>query len=273
MPGAACGTRRRLLIPVSLSAPSASLDPPLGRARPEAFASRVQEQPIAMFLASFRRSLVLRIASLTWISVTAGFAPSASAADPDRGAEIYQLCAQCHGSAGEGSQLALAPDIAGLPEWYVLTELQHFKSGERGMNPEDTGGLRMYPMSQTLKSPEDMQAVAAFVAAMPRVTPAATLTGGDATRGAQLYTICLACHGPEGAGNQAMGSPPIAGQADWYLLSSLQKLKAGTRGTYPNAVVMRGMAGTLTDEQAMKDVIAYIMTLHPTNAAAAAPTR
>lgn len=226
-----------------------------------------------MFSARFLRSVVLSTASLICFAATAGFASRAVAADADRGAEIYQLCTQCHGAAGEGNQAALAPSIAGLPEWYVLAQLQHFKSGERGMNPEDTGGLRMYPMSQTLKTPEDMQAVAAFVAAMPKVTPQQTLTGGDATRGAQLYTICLACHGPDGNGNQAVGSPPLSSQADWYLLSSLQKLKAGHRGTYPNAVVMRGMAGTLADEQAMKDVIAHIMTLHPTNAAAAAPNQ
>jgi cytochrome c553 len=223
-----------------------------------------------MLLARSRRSFVISTA-LIWLAATAGVASRATAADPDRGAELYELCTQCHGAAGEGSKLALAPNIAGLPEWYVLAQLQHFKKGEGGMNPEDTGGLRMYPMLMTLKTPEDMQAVAAFVAAMPKVTPERTLTGGDAARGAQLYTICLACHGPDGGGNQAMGSPPIAGQADWYLLSSLQKLKAGQRGTYPNAVVMRGMAGTLTDEQAMLDVIAHIMTLHPTNAAAAAP--
>lgn len=224
-----------------------------------------------MLLARSRPSLVLWTASLICLATTAGFAPRAGAADADRGAELYELCTQCHGAAGEGNQAALAPNIAGLPEWYVLAQLQHFKSGERGMHPEDVGGLRMYPMAQTLKTTEDMQAVAAFVAAMPKVAPAHTLSGGDATRGSQLYTICLACHGPDGGGNQAVGSPPIAGQADWYLLSSLQKLKAGHRGNYPNAVVMRGMAGTLTDEQAMKDVIAHIMSLHPTNAAAAAP--
>lgn len=224
-----------------------------------------------MHLARSRRSFVLFTASLTWLAATAGMTPRAAAADLDRGKEIYELCTQCHGAAGEGSKMALAPNIAGLPEWYVMAQLQHFKKGERGMDPEDTGGMRMFPMLMTLKTPEDMQAIAAFVAAMPKVVPERTLTAGDAARGSQLYAICLACHGPDGAGNQAMGSPPIAGQADWYLLSSLQKLKAGDRGAYPNAVVMRGMAGTLTDEQAMLDVIAHIMTLHPTNAAAAAP--
>lgn len=194
--------------------------------------------------------------------------PSVASAETNaRGESIYGLCTQCHGGAGEGSPLALAPNIAGLPEWYLLAQLQNFKTGVRGMHPEDKGGLRMYPMSLTLKTDEDMKAVAAYVASLPVVHQAPTLTGGDAARGAQLYAICQTCHGPDGAGNQAMGSPPIAGQADWYLLTSLQKLKAGTRGTYPNAVVMRGMAGTLADEQAMKDVIAHIQSLSSSSAA------
>ena len=61
-----------------------------------------------------------------------------------------------------------------------------------------------------------------------------------------------------------MNSPRLDGASDWYLLSSLEKYKAGIRGgnpQNPNAVLMRGMAAQLPDEQAMKDVIAYIMTL------------
>jgi cytochrome c553 len=195
----------------------------------------------------------------------------ALAADLERGAELYELCTQCHGAAGEGNQAALAPSIAGLPEWYLVAQLQNFKSGARGTHPEDTGGLRMYPMSQTLETDADMKAVAAHVAALPPVRPEPTLSGGDPARGKQLYQICVACHGPDGVGNQAVQSPRISGQADWYVLSSLQKFKAGTRGAYPNAAVMRGMAATLTDEQAMKDVIAYIGTLSSQTAARAAP--
>ena len=61
-----------------------------------------------------------------------------------------------------------------------------------------------------------------------------------------------------------MNAPRLAGTSDWYLLSSLQKYKAGTRGSNPanaNAMLMRGMALSLTDEAAMKDVIAHIKTL------------
>jgi len=212
---------------------------------------------------SLQRTLV----SLTLLALAAAIPSPARAEQNARGAEIFQLCVQCHGQAGEGNHVTLAPNIAGLPEWYLLAQLQNFHSGARGTNPEDTGGLRMYPMSQTLKTEDDIQAIAAYVAALPAVPSAPTLTGGDPAHGAQLYAVCQTCHGPDGAGNQALGSPRIAGQADWYLLSSLQKLKAGTRGGYPNAVIMRGMAGTLADEQAMKDVIAHIQSLSSYSAA------
>jgi cytochrome c553 len=143
-------------------------------------------------------------------------APAAFGEDNARGKELYQLCAQCHGAAGEGNQLALAPAIAGLGEWYIKAQLHNFKSGARGTHSEDTGGLRMYPMSQTLKTDADLDAIAAFVAALAPARPAPVLTGGDPARGAQLYQVCLACHGPDGAGNQAMGSPRISGASDWY---------------------------------------------------------
>jgi cytochrome c oxidase subunit 2 len=156
-----------------------------------------------------------------------------------------------------------APAIAALPDWYVLTQLHDFKSGLRGLQPDDTPGLRMYPMSLALKSDEDVQAVARYVASLPAV-PTAQLVQGDAQKGAALYTPCAACHGPDGAGNQATNAPPLRGRSDWYLLSSLERFKAGIRGYNPqnvNAALMRGMSQMLTDQQAMKDVVAYIDSL------------
>jgi cytochrome c553 len=213
------------------------------------------------------KSSLVAVAALAALAVVVP--GSVRAEDNARGRELYQLCEQCHGPAGEGNQLALAPAIAGLGDWYIKAQLHNFKSGARGMHPEDTGGLRMYPMSQTLKTDADLDAVAAFVAALPAARPAPVLTGGDAANGAERYKVCVTCHGPDGAGNQAMQSPRISGGSDWYLLSSLQKFKAGIRGTYPTATIMRGMAATLPDEQAMKDVIAHIMTLSSQTAAIA----
>lgn len=204
-----------------------------------------------------------RLAAVLAATVLLGSAV-AVADDQSRGHELYQLCTQCHGSEGQGNQLFLAPAIAGLQEWYVKAQLENFRGGLRGLHPEDVGGLRMYPMSRSLREDADLAAVAAYVASMPVVQPEPVLEGGDPAKGAALYQVCTQCHGPDAAGNEALRAPSLQGANDWYLLSSLQKFKAGIRGGNPqntNAVLMRGMSMTLTDEQAMKDVIAHIESL------------
>jgi len=194
----------------------------------------------------------------------AGFAPAAAGeGDAARGAELYDLCAQCHGADGGGQELALAPAISGLPTWYAVPQIQHFRSGARGMNPDDVGGLRMHPMSLSLKDDADIEAVAAYVANLPEVFPAPVVEGGDPQRGAQRYALCAACHGANGGGNEQMKAPRLVGTNDWYLVSSLQKYKAGIRGSNPanpNGAVMRSFAAQL-DEQGILDVVAYISTL------------
>jgi cytochrome c oxidase subunit 2 len=187
----------------------------------------------------------------------------APAATADRGEDLFGLCTQCHGADGAGDPIALAPAIAGLEEWYITAQLKAFKGGLRGLHPEDVGGLRMYPMSRALKTDEDIQAVAKYVSSLPRVTPPQTVEG-DAAAGAASWTTCAACHGADGAGNQTMNAPRLAGTSDWYLVEALRKYKAGIRGGNPantNAVMMRGMAMSLKDDQAIRDVVAHVLTL------------
>jgi cytochrome c oxidase subunit 2 len=204
------------------------------------------------------------------IVLAAAAAGSARAGDVARGEDLYQLCTQCHGDAGQGDRLALAPAIAGLPEWYVLNQLKGFRAGYRGQHFDDISGMRMRPMALTLKSDADVEAVASYVASLPAAKQAPELEGGDAAKGQALYAPCIACHNVDGSGMQALGSPPLNQQNDWYLLTQLQHFKAGVRGTKPgdtNGALMRPMSMTLIDEQAMKDVIAYIVTLSNAQAA------
>jgi len=188
----------------------------------------------------------------------------ARAEDPVvRGEKLYGLCTQCHGPEAAGDPLSLAPAIAGLPAWYVEAQLKYFKGGARGTHPDDKGGLRMYPMSLALKSDSDISAAAAYVASLPRTRPPVTVQG-DAAKGANSYKTCAACHGPDGNGNQALNAPSLVGSSDWYLVESLKKFKAGVRGGNTgnqNAILMRGMALSLADDQAINDVVAHIMTL------------
>lgn len=183
-----------------------------------------------------------------------------------RGEDLFHLCAQCHGPAGGGDRLALAPSIAGLDAWYVEAQLTKFREGSRASHFDDLAGMRMRGMARWLKTPEDVKAASAYVASLPKVRPAPTVTGGDATRGAALYATCAACHGQEGEGVQAIGGPALNHASDWYLLTQIKNYQQGIRGSDPRDIqgsAMRPMAMTLPDEQAVKDVLAHIATLAP----------
>ncbi len=188
---------------------------------------------------------------------------TARAEDQARGRELFQLCASCHGPSGEGSHLYRTPAIAGLPQPYIETQLTKFKDGIRGFRAEDTEGLQMRPMARALSLDGDIKAVAAYVAALKPAAPPTT-EHGDAARGQAFFAPCIACHGPRATGNPGIGAPPLARQADWYLVAQLEKFRKGLRGTHENdttGALMRPMALTLPNEQAIADVVAYIRTL------------
>ena len=114
----------------------------------------------------------------------------------------------------------------------------------------------------------DIEAVSAYVSNMRVTSPEQVIVGGDAANGAALYVLCQQCHGAAGEGNQVMNSPGLTGISDWYLVDGLSKFKQGIRGANPanpNAVMMRGMSNSLADDQAIKDVVAHIMTLQQAN--------
>ena len=61
-----------------------------------------------------------------------------------------------------------------------------------------------------------------------------------------------------------MGAPPLTGQSDWYLYSSIKKYKSAIRGSGkgdPFGAAMIGMVATLPDDKAILDVIAHIQSL------------
>ncbi len=211
-----------------------------------------------------RKSWTVAVLAIASLSAAGG---AASGAEPAQaGKDVYAVCMNCHGHQGEGIPLYAAPAIAGMPQWYLEGQLRKFRAGIRGGHPDDTEGLRMRPMSWQLRSEAELIAVAAYVAKLPKIAPKASpaVIGADAKAGATSYATCGACHGANGAGNEALKAPPIAGQNDWYLLSQLRKFKSGVRGSKPEDITgqqMRPMAQTLADEQAMKNVVAYISTL------------
>jgi cytochrome c oxidase subunit 2 len=205
-----------------------------------------------------RRKAVLSIAALA-----IALAGTARAQDIARGKELFSMCAHCHGPAGAGDSIALAPSIAGMDAWYVEIQLGKFRSNERAAQFDDLAGMRMRGMAKWLKTDDDVKSVAAYVASLPKVKDF-DLKGGDAARGAALYAPCSGCHGMNGEGVQAVGAPPLAHTSDWYLRTQIKNYQQGIRGSDPRDVggaAMRPMALVLADDQAIKDLLAHVATL------------
>ena len=71
-----------------------------------------------------------------------------------RGADYYSnLCGSCHGPAAEGNELLQAPALAGVDDWYLLKQFNHFRDGVRGADESDRYGYQMGMMGKIL--PDD----------------------------------------------------------------------------------------------------------------------
>jgi cytochrome c oxidase subunit 2 len=197
------------------------------------------------------------------VFVFLGGASSAMAADAAAGKTAFAICAACHGPEGQGNSAMNAPRLAGQPGWYVKRQMDAFRAGLRGTAPGDVHGAQMRPMAMSVSAPAALDNLVAYIATLPD-TPNATTVTGDAAAGKTAYGVCAACHGVDGKGNEALGGPRLAGQDDWYLVCQLKNYRQGLRGYDPKdtyGAQMKPMAATLTSDQAVNDVVAYINSL------------
>ena len=164
-------------------------------------------------------------------------------------------CFLCHGAEGESAS-EVYPRLAGQNAEYIAKQLENFKSGKRKSSA-------MANMVTDL-SPEDMAALGQFYASRPAHPEAAKDTQLAAV-GQYIYhqgnkfsgvPSCASCHGPEGAGSNAL--PRLAGQHAAYLDNQLKQFNKRER-TNDNAI-MHTVASKLTELEAHA-VAEYIATM------------
>ena len=188
------------------------------------------------------------------------------------GAAQYAVCATCHGQQGEGIFALNAPKIAGQSAWYMKRQLMNYKKGLRGTHKDDVYGAQMIGMAATLVDEQAIDNVIAHIRTFPDA-PVTPTVEGDIGKGRKHYNICAYCHGSDGMGIQAMNAPRAAGMSDWYLERQLHNFKNEIRGGHSQdhrGKQMGFMSKILHDDQAIRDVVAYINTLQPAGTLAAA---
>jgi cytochrome c oxidase subunit 2 len=88
----------------------------------------------------------------------------------------------------------------------------------------------------------------------------------DEAKGKQLFVVCSACHGADGGGNAQIGAPSIAGLDEWYLVRQLNTFREGKRGNHfndPGGERMRAIAQTISGEDSVRELAAYVAYLPP----------
>lgn len=92
--------------------------------------------------------------------------------DAREGRDIYRTCAACHGRQGQGSYAHNAPRLAGMSDWYLLRQIQHFKQDIRGDHPRDIYGTQMAEMARSLVDKDAARDVIAYINTLPRAPQA-----------------------------------------------------------------------------------------------------
>ena len=200
---------------------------------------------------------------LTWLFAGQLAAQQYAALDTTSQSVGNKVCATCHGAYGQGNPVVGAPSLAGLESWYIQRQLELFRDGWRGAQKDYIPAYEMRAAVSEISNAE-IEALVAEIAVWPEADPEAYEVG-NAVNGQQLFTLCATCHGTAGEGNEALKAPALANRDGWYLYRQLNLFKSGYRGSHPEdtpGATMRTSALTLQDDQAIRDVVAYISTLN-----------
>jgi cytochrome c553 len=182
---------------------------------------------------------------------------SGQAVDLENGERIARSCALCHGQYGQGTPGPISPRLAGMPQGYLIKQLEHYQSGERKND-------RMYILASLSKlSEEDIDDVSAYYATLnldkvglPNHVP---LWPGDTEEGAELYDDdCKSCHRKNGMGRSRKGVPALALQYSQYLFTQLKMFQWRKRvhDDDPEDETF----DDYTDQQ-LENILAYVSTL------------
>ncbi|MEK9773342.1 MAG: c-type cytochrome [Opitutae bacterium] len=171
--------------------------------------------------------------------------------------ELVRECRVCHGV----EEAQRGPILDGMEYWYLYEQLQKFRSGIRGQNPENRSehlmGIGVQKLNNDLES-----AYLADWFARQDPQPAVRTVRGDKERGKQFYEArCASCHGEKAEGNRLVAGPALNRLEGWYFLEQMRKFRSGQRGYHSQdetgqimATASKGIA-----DSTLKDVVAYIV--------------
>jgi cytochrome c553 len=186
------------------------------------------------------------------VAVVAGAVPAVAGPVDTPGFTKAFSCSACHGRAGAARADAV-PVLAGMPAWYLKKAIEDYAAGRRP-SPE------MEPFSKMVKT-LGVDEVAAYFAAQPREASQTKLERTAIVNGRTASAQCAACHGDDGRGNQAKGTPDLTGQPPGYLLNQMKLFKAEKRSPGDTTLTSIKVFMKSIDDKTLADLAAYYSSL------------
>ena len=190
----------------------------------------------------------------------------------EKGKDINETCAGCHGRFGQGGKRGEYPRIGGQRAAYIADQLMAFRTRKRVNIP-------MFPYTQERElSDDDIKAVSAYLEsivlptrypdfkdsddALTRLTLMERImvvphVPGDLENGKAIYLKeCVFCHGKTGMGHGK--NPRLVGQYTNYLTKQMDAYIAGER---PHDEAEVGGSLNSLKPKDINDILAYVTSI------------
>jgi len=147
-------------------------------------------------------------------------------ADPQKGKQLAQSCAACHGKKGI-SQMESFPSLAGQLATYTYKRLRDYADGKRTHTLMNSIAARLNEQESA-----DLAAWFKSLPAPQHKGKKQKLDKADALvhkgNGKKIIPPCFACHGHDGQGEK-QDIPALSGQQPDYFVTTLKEYKTGIR--------------------------------------------
>lgn len=199
----------------------------------------------------------MKLNYLIW-SLLLGLFTASSFAESELPQELdkARTCNACHGLESANPEW---PKLAGQHASYLIKQLRDYKNNQTRQDPT------MYAFVNSLND-QDIEDIARYYASLK---PKACVSKSEKlSHGEKIYktgdlkkhiTACIACHGPNGAGNAQAVFPALAGQNPNYTVNQLNAFKTKKRHNDINGI-MHDISKRM-NENDMQDVAEYICNL------------
>lgn len=206
----------------------------------------------------FIQTVLFFVTTILWISCVPDD-PKAGAISAMNNSERAQAlvgeCMLCHSNR----EAQRGPVLNGMETWYLLDQLEKFRSGVRGNVASNRSEHLMGVGARKIKDDYELAYVANWFAEQEPV-PAIRTVRGNLEDGKKFYEQrCLSCHGEKGEGNRLVNAPSLTKLEGWYFIEQMKKFRSGERGYHPQDLGGQAMAAASKEisDQNLRNVVAY----------------